>query len=215
MTKSILKTTGGVLHQEDLTFIYSTICEVFNCSQGQIKDLKPLQKGLSNSVLTFDLNGGKYVFRFPGLGSEVLIDRGRESMIQSQDNDARVDTPLVAMSVSKGWKIARYINSRGFDYKNISDGVRGIRLLHKLHNIFASEYWISNAKSSSSSTKCMTNQDNPTEFFLNSSSSIVLHGIDRPLIYADGYHKNQNGDVVPDQFKYMYKPLSSEARTRK
>lgn len=133
MNQDIIQTTGGILHQSDLDFIYKTICEVFNCNQEQILNLKPLQKGLSNSVLTFELNGGKYVFRFPGLGSEVLIDRGRESMIQSQANDARVDTTLVAMSVSNGWKIARFINNRGFDYKNVSDIVRGVRLLHKLH----------------------------------------------------------------------------------
>ncbi|MBR6028805.1 MAG: phosphotransferase [Clostridia bacterium] len=129
-----IQTTGGVLTEEDLAFIYQTICEVFNCNKEQINHLQPLQKGLSNSVLTFELNGGKYVFRFPGLGSEVLIDRGRESMIQSQANDARVDTTLVAMSVSKGWKIARFINNRGFDYQNVSDIFRGLRLLHKLHN---------------------------------------------------------------------------------
>lgn len=134
MLVDTIQTTGGVLHTEDLDFIYQTICEVFNCNKEQIKDLQPLQKGLSNSVLTFELNGGKYVFRFPGLGSEVLIDRGRESMIQSQANDARVDTTLVAMSVSKGWKIARFIDNRGFDYKNVSDIVRGVRLIHKLHD---------------------------------------------------------------------------------
>lgn len=136
-----IQTTGGILHQSDLDFIYQTICEVFNCNKDQITDLKPLQKGLSNSVLSFELNGGKYVFRFPGLGSEVLIDRGRESMIQSQANDARVDTTLVAMSVSNGWKIARFIKSRPFDYKNISDVVRGIRLLHKLHNTSVKVRW--------------------------------------------------------------------------
>lgn len=129
-----IQTTGGVLHQTDLDFINHTICEVFNCDKEQIYNLQPLQKGLSNSVLTFELNSGKYVFRFPGLGSEILIDRGRESMIQSQANDARVDTTLVAMSVSDGWKIARFIKNRGFDYKNISDIVRGVRLIHKLHD---------------------------------------------------------------------------------
>lgn len=133
MSNESIQTTGGVLHRKDLDFINQTICEVFNCNVEQICNLQPLQKGLSNSVLTFELNGGKYVFRFPGLGSEVLIDRGRESMIQSQANEARVDTTLVAMSVSDGWKIARFINNRGFDYKNISDVVRGVRLLRKLH----------------------------------------------------------------------------------
>ena len=133
MSNELIQTTGGVLHREDIAFINQTICEVFNCNVEQINNLQPLQKGLSNSVLTFELNGGKYVFRFPGLGSEVLIDRGRESMIQSQANEARVDTTLVAMSVSEGWKIARFINNRGFDYKNVSDVVRGVRLLRKLH----------------------------------------------------------------------------------
>ena len=49
----IIQTTGGVLHQHDLDFIYQTICDVFNCYKEQINNLKPLQKGLSNSVLTF------------------------------------------------------------------------------------------------------------------------------------------------------------------
>ena len=129
-----IKTTGGIIYQNDLDYIYSVICEVFNCRKQQIKDLHPLQKGLSNSVLIFELNGGKYVFRFPGLGSEALIDRGREAMIQTQANEARVDTTLVAMSVSEGWKIARYINNRGFNYENVSDVFRGVRLLKKLHS---------------------------------------------------------------------------------
>lgn len=134
-------TTGGILHNTDIEKIILTICEVFSCEREQISELKPLQKGLSNSVLSFELNGGKYIYRFPGLGSEVLIDRGRESMIQSQADEAQVDTTLVTMSVSEGWKIARYIDNRGFDYKNISDVVRGIRLLHKLHDTPVKVRW--------------------------------------------------------------------------
>ena len=133
MEPEIIQTTGGMLHRQDMDFICRIICEVFHCNKEQIKNLQPLQKGLSNAVLTFELNGGKYVFRFPGLGAKVLIDRGRESMIQSQANDAGIDTTLVAMSVSDGWKISRYINNRGFDYHNVSDIVRGVRLIRKLH----------------------------------------------------------------------------------
>ncbi|MBO4701122.1 MAG: phosphotransferase [Lachnospiraceae bacterium] len=154
-----IQTTGGILRVEDLNFIYKVICEVFNCNKEQIINLEPLQKGLSNSVLTFELNGGKYVFRFPGLGSEILIDRGRESMIQSQANDARVDTTLVAMSVSDGWKIARYINNRGFDYKNVSDIVRGIRLIHKLHEAPVKVRYEFDVKSKWENIKEMTPED--------------------------------------------------------
>ncbi|MBQ7177871.1 MAG: hypothetical protein IJS08_10705, partial [Victivallales bacterium] len=88
MDNEAIQTTGGMLYASDIEHIKRIICDVFYCRKDQIVDLKPLQKGLSNSVLSFELNGGKYIFRFPGLGSEVLIDRGRESMIQSQANDA-------------------------------------------------------------------------------------------------------------------------------
>lgn len=73
MAKDIIQTTGGTLYQQDLDLIYQTICDVFHCSTDQIVDLQPLQRGLSNSVLTFELNGGKYVFRFPGLGYSSLF----------------------------------------------------------------------------------------------------------------------------------------------
>lgn len=157
--EEMLQTTGGLLRSTDIDEIYHTICEVFNCHKDQIIDLKPLQRGLSNSVLTFELNGGKYVFRFPGLGSEVLIDRGRESMIQSQANEARVDTTLIAMSVSKGWKIARFINNRGFDYKNISDVFRGVRLLRKLHATPVKVRYEFDVKSKWESIKALTPED--------------------------------------------------------
>lgn len=97
-----IQTTGGVLHPQDIEFIKNCICEVFGCQPDEITDLRPLQKGLSNSVLSFRYNGGKYVFRYPGLGSEILIDRRRESIVQKQIEDAGVDTSLVDMSVRFG-----------------------------------------------------------------------------------------------------------------
>ena len=165
MTNSVIQTTGGCLYQEDIDNIIQTICEVFNCNKEQIRNLNPLQKGLSNSVLSFELNGGKYVFRFPGLGSEILIDRGRESVIQSQADDARVDTTLVAMSVSGGWKIARYIESRGFDYRNVSDVYRGIRLLRKLHDSPVKVRYEFDVKSKWESIRDMTPKDKYGENF--------------------------------------------------
>ena len=66
----------------DIVFIKQCISDVFECDQSDITELEPLQKGLSNSVLSFKTGGGKFVFRYPGLGSEILIDRGRESIVQ-------------------------------------------------------------------------------------------------------------------------------------
>ena len=85
-------------HPEDMVFINNCICEVFNCAPFQITESQPLQKGLSNSVLSF-FDDGENVFCYPELGSEILIDRRRESIVQKQIEYAGVDTSLVAMSV--------------------------------------------------------------------------------------------------------------------
>ena len=158
-------TTGGVLHPEDIEFIYKCICDVFNCDTSQITELRHLQKGLSNSVLSFNYNGGKYVFRYPGLGSEILIDRGRESIIQKQIEDAGVDTSLVAMSVRYGWRISRYVQTRKFQYHNINDMVRGIIQLRKLHTVKPKVRWEFDIKEKWESIRDMTPADKYGENF--------------------------------------------------
>lgn len=161
----IIQTTGGVLHPSDIEYITNTICDVFGCNKAQISELHPLQKGLSNSVLSFKLNGGKYVFRYPGLGSEILIDRGRESIIQKQIEDAGVDTTLVSMSVKNGWRISRFIPSRRFDYHDVNDMVRGIILLRKLHRVIPKVRWEFDLKEKWESIRDMTPADKYGENF--------------------------------------------------
>ncbi len=141
LNEQMIQTTGGVLHKSDIDFINECIRDVFCCEEKDILDLKPLQKGLSNSILSFRYNGGKYVFRYPGLGSEVLVDRGRESIIQKQIEDAGVDTTLVAMSVRNGWRISRYVENRPFNYHDVNDMVRGVILLRKLHSVKPKVRW--------------------------------------------------------------------------
>lgn len=138
---SDIQTTGGLLHQRDIDAIYETIADVFSCRKDDIVDLKPLQKGITNSVLSFVCRGGKYVYRYPGTGSEILVDRGREAMLQSLASEIGIDSTLVATSITYGWRIARYIPSRAFDYKNISDVVRGVQTLRKLHDAPVKVRW--------------------------------------------------------------------------
>lgn len=160
-----IRTTGGVLHQSDMEFINNCICEVFDCESSQITELQPLQKGLSNSVLSFKFNGGKYVFRYPGLGSEILIDRGRESIVQKQIEDAGVDTSLVAMSVRYGWRISRYVETRPFNYHDVNDMVRGILQLRKLHAVRPKVRWEFDIKEKWESIRDMTPEDKYGEHF--------------------------------------------------
>lgn len=162
---SAIQTTGGVLHSSDIDFIMKSICDVFNCDASQIQELEPLQKGLSNSVLSFRYNGGKYVYRYPGLGSEILIDRGRESIVQKQIEEARVDTTLVAMSVQHGWRISHFIKSRPFNYHDVNDMVRAMIVLRRLHQVEPKVRWEFDLREKWESIRDMTPNDKYGENF--------------------------------------------------
>jgi thiamine kinase-like enzyme len=128
-----IKTTGGIFTEESRRIVLTNICKVFDCEESDIEELKPVQAGLTNVVLSFKLNGGKYVYRHPGLGSEILVERGRETIMQKIVEDAGIDTTLIAMDVDEGWRIGRFIEHWDFDYKNMNDMVRAIMLFRRLH----------------------------------------------------------------------------------
>lgn len=129
-----IKTTGGLFTEESRKTVISNICKVFYCKEKDIEELAPVQAGLTNVVLSFKLNGGKYVYRHPGLGSEILVERGRETIMQKIVEDAGIDTTLIAMDVEDGWRIGRYIEHYDFNYTDLNDMVRAIMLFRKLHS---------------------------------------------------------------------------------
>lgn len=128
-----IQTTGGLFTEDSKKVILSNICRVFNCKTSDIENLTPVQAGMTNIVLSFDLNGGKYIYRHPGLGSDALVDRGRETIMQKVVEDIGIDTTLVAMDVDEGWRIGRFIEHYDFDYHNLNDMVRAVMLFRKLH----------------------------------------------------------------------------------
>ena len=128
-----IQTTGGMFTEKSKSIVLSNICKVFDCEESSIEELVPVQAGLTNIVLSFKLNGGKYVYRHPGLGSEILVERGRETIMQKIVEDAGIDTTLVAMDVDEGWRIGRYIEHWDFNYNDMNDMVRAIMLFRKLH----------------------------------------------------------------------------------
>lgn len=128
-----VETTGGILTEDALQDIKANICEVFDCKEDDIYDLYPVQAGMTNIVLSFKVNGGKYIYRHPGLGSDALVSRQRETIVQSVVDRAGIDTTLVAMDAVRGWKITRYIEHRDFNYHDLNDMVRAVMLLKQLH----------------------------------------------------------------------------------
>ena len=141
MTMQDIQTTGGLFTEDGRKTVVSNICSVFDCKEDEIEELAPVQAGLTNVILSFRLRGGKYVYRHPGLGSEVLVERGRETIMQKIVEDAGIDTTLIAMDVEEGWRISRYIEHWDFDYKNLNDMVRAVMLFRRLHAEPCSVRW--------------------------------------------------------------------------
>lgn len=128
-----IQTTGGIYTNEIRADITQNICAVFQCEIEDIEELIPVQAGMTNIVLSFRVNGGKFIYRHPGLGSDTLVNRGRETVMQKVVEDVGIDTTLVAMDVDEGWRISRFIEHRDFDYHDLNDMVRAIMLLRRLH----------------------------------------------------------------------------------
>lgn len=136
-----IQTTGGLYTDKIQKAIIKNICTVFGCKISDISNLLPVQAGMTNIVLSFDYNGGKYIYRHPGIGSEALVDRGRETIMQAVVSEAGIDNSLIAMDVEEGWRIARYIEHRDFDYHNLNDMVRAIMLFQSLHKVRSKVRW--------------------------------------------------------------------------
>ena len=61
---------------------YSKHLPGFDCKEAGSAELMHVQAVLTNEVLSFCLNSGKYVYHYRSLDSEILVDRGRETITQ-------------------------------------------------------------------------------------------------------------------------------------
>ena len=117
-----IQTTGGLFTEETRETVIAHIQEVFDCQKEDIEELVPVQAGLTNIVLSFRLNGGKYVYRHPGLGSEILVERGRETIMQKIVEDAGIDTTLIAMDVDEAVLQMIMLGHQFFMFRNVENG---------------------------------------------------------------------------------------------
>ncbi len=96
----------------------------------------------------------------------------------------------------------------GYDpvtHKSLGGNVANVITKEGYYNLMAREYWYQSSGKISA----------PQNVQLNNSSAVVVHGIDAPLIYADGEHYDQNGVLADSQFIYTHKPLTTDAKRRK
>lgn len=89
--------------------IFDNIVGVLGCTREEIRDVYPLKQGLTNLSCHFSTNDGEWVYRHPGVGTELLIDRAGEVAALETARSLGIDETFVYADPERGWKISRFV----------------------------------------------------------------------------------------------------------
>lgn len=104
------------LHGFDDTFIenvdseaLTNIAETLGVAKTSITDFYPLKQGITNLSCHFTVDGGEYVYRHPGVGTEKMIDRKAEVKALKLARKLGLDGTFLHADRHRGWKISRFL----------------------------------------------------------------------------------------------------------
>lgn len=89
--------------------IFDNIAAVLGCSKSEIRDVYPLKQGLTNLSCHFATDDGEWVYRHPGVGTELLVDRAAERAALETARALGLDSTFVFENPRRGWKISRFV----------------------------------------------------------------------------------------------------------
>ncbi len=98
------------------------IAEVFSTTTDNVVDISILKKGMTNRSFLFCVNGGKYIMRIPGEGTDQLINREQEAEVfRTIRGHGLCDDPIYINPVN-GYKITKYLEGvRTCDSDSVPD----------------------------------------------------------------------------------------------
>ncbi len=106
------------INNNDLQLV-KNICKVLGGKPADIKNIVPMNSGLTNTSFRFEFNGKKYVYRNPGLNTFGYINRAREKFALRCAKDLGIDNSYIFEDDVHGWKISHYIEeTEKFDFNN-------------------------------------------------------------------------------------------------
>lgn len=132
-----LQSIEGLFLGNVSALISSKICMVLDCDESAVKNVVILQKGLSNILFTFIVDGAKYIFRYPGDSTSFFIYRKNEVQAQKLAAQSGSDNTYVYID-EDGIKISKYIEGAkdltGIYYKDLSLMKNIAKLIRKFHD---------------------------------------------------------------------------------
>lgn len=114
--------------------IFHNICSTLGCGVDEIHDVYPLKQGLTNLSCHFATNGGEWVYRHPGSGTEMLVNRQAELKALETARDMGIDHTFIYEDSKKGWKISRFVpNAANLNAHNHDQLCTAMQLARRLH----------------------------------------------------------------------------------
>lgn len=124
---------AGSIQTNEERFIRRTIQLHFGENAAD-SPLLPLKEGMTNDSFLFAVNGQKYIFRYNGQGTELLIDREHEKAVYEILRATDITERIIALSIEPGYKISCYYEgARVCDPRDMNEVERCMRALRSFH----------------------------------------------------------------------------------
>lgn len=110
------------------------ISKVFNCPEHSITDFKPLHFGMTNKSFLFQVAGEKYIFRIPGEGTDLLINRQQEYDVYMAIKPLNISDEVRYFNPNTGVKITKFVEgAHNADAHNEADIELCMKAARKVH----------------------------------------------------------------------------------
>ncbi len=114
--------------------VLEQISQIFSVPESEIVNIKCLKAGMTNKSFLFSIGEDSYIFRIPGPGSEVLINRQQEKTVYDTIAPLHLSDEIIYFNGESGYKISRfYKNSRNCDASNWEDVGACMKTLRNFH----------------------------------------------------------------------------------
>lgn len=111
------------------------IAKIFSVSENEITNLKLLKAGMTNKSFLFTVKGKDYIFRIPGPGTDLLINRKQEKACYDAVADLNISDSILYFDGETGYKISEYYtDSRNCDPRNKEEVAASMKFLKKFHS---------------------------------------------------------------------------------
>lgn len=108
---------------------------IFRCDEEDIVGFRNVDEGMTNSSFIFKVNDEDYIYRYPGNGTNKIINRKNEKQSLKLAKKLGIDPTYVYLDTNEGWKISKFVHSfREPDYESRKDSSKIIKILQKLHS---------------------------------------------------------------------------------